>query len=164
MPMAIKRHIQDSFDSELEDALVKGAKSVKDILNDDDAPNKDVIAAFNAVVSASGLRGQRQADQKPDQVGLQSLNSQTLEALQTAFSGLARLAGLSIDPTVLKSAAENAMIADTVEPGMISAPDMSVTVDLPTPRIVVTQEPEYINGLTTPRSIEIKRLKAELER
>ncbi len=162
--MAIQRQVQDDFDSVLEKGLVKGAKTVNAVFDDDDAPTKDKIAAFNAVVSASGLRGQRQSESVASQGGLQSLNSQTLEALQTAFSGLARLAGLNIDSSVLKNAAENAMIADTIEPGMLSAPDMSVTVDLPTPRIVVTQAPDYIDGLTTPRSIEIKRLKAELER
>jgi len=155
----IKQSVRDSFDLELESALVDGAKAVKRILKDDEAEDREKIAAFNAVVSAAGLKGSRTADAGGQKPGMQSLNGQTIEALVGAVAGLVRLAGGTLDPTVVKSAAERAMIAETVTIDLPDAPEMTVTVDLPVQRVVVPQQPDYLDTLSVPRSIEVKRMR-----
>lgn len=156
----IKQNVRDAFDVELETALVDGAKAVKGILKDDEAADRDKIAAFSAIVGASGLKGQRAAEPTAPKGGLASLSGQAVEALVGAVAGLVRIAGGTLDPTVVKTAAERAMIAEVVTQELPHAPDVSVTVDLPpAPKIVVPQNPAYLDGLDTPRSIEIKRMR-----
>lgn len=157
----ISAKTRDSFDSELESALVDGARAVKSILTDDDANDRDKIGAFNAIVGAAGLKSQRTAEAGGPKPGsLSALNERTVEALVGAVAGLVRIAGGNLDPTVVKTAAERAMIAEVVTQELPRAPDVSVTVDLPpTPKIVVPQAPSYLDDLDTPRSIEIKRMR-----
>ena len=155
----IKQSVRDSFDVELETALVDGARAVKGILRDDTSKDTDKIAAFNAIVGASGLKGQRSVDSNGSKPGMQALTGQAVEALVGAVAGLVRLAGGQLDPGVVKSAAERAMIAEVVTTELPHAPDMTVTVDLPVPKIVVPQPPDYLDTLETPRSVEIKRMR-----
>jgi hypothetical protein len=158
LSMIAKSTMQD-FDSVIEEALVDGAKQMKTILRDDDALPKDKTAAFNALVGASGLKTQRQAELQPSRTQQNQLDSQTMESLIGAVGGLMAMVGQTIDKQIIKSVAEQAMQAGTVTDEMEEAPPLAVTIQLPAPAQPSGPLPGYMNTLSTPRSIEVKRAK-----
>lgn len=149
------------LDRIVDEGLVTGATKIVEVLNDEDAPAKDKIAAFNALSGASSLRLQRQIDMKPQsttQHGLAALSPQALDALTGAFEGLARLAGAVINGDEMKTAAQKAITAERVqlaETVLPIAPTVSVTVDVPVPTQTVPQSAvPYLQTVTVPRSIQ----------